>query len=532
MQNKTQNPNQSKNQFFKKEPFFLMTIKTLLAILIFTALLTIIIGGGYIIWEYSKTSSNNQPVLFEKQVVLIIDKTEYQIGEKVKLTVKNNLDDEIEFYTVAVEKFNNKEWQQIRFDIECLGLCTKIQTVINSKNNKSFLWDQKDNIGLQIMGGKFRFIIGLWDNDWNGSGLPLMFNYYSNEFKIKDSVIGPSPGNMVCGQDSDCEINYANYCCGKWEGCFNKYDNPGTIGDLNDPNCKCIKKEPIKECRCVNNICQPVYESSKETKNSDKIIKNLIQQMGDDNISQETKNAIPGKLYDYGKEAISYLIEALDDERVFDNCYMGLSGIKRSPNDKCNQCLVKQKCKNILYTIVNPKPILYKHLQYMNYNVDWQQWWDKNQDKSLNEIRKMVRDWYRAEEEKNNYSTMGYRGEEYDYLDFTGDLSHDDFLLKFKEVCTGFDNLKQVDYLKWPISCGCLSVDRHSCYRHFAEYNKDASVCDKITWDVFGRDSCYWAVAVELNKVGMNDKIDFCSKIEDAHIENHARQKACFELAK
>ncbi|MCK4745211.1 hypothetical protein KAS41_04060, partial [Candidatus Parcubacteria bacterium] len=180
--------------------------------------------------------------------------------------------------------------------------------------------------------------------------------------------------------------------------------------------------------------------------------------------------------------------------------------------------------------IITPSPLLgYKYMYF--YQIDnWQKWWDESQYKSLNEIRKMVRDWYRIEEEKNNYSGVGYRGEEYDYLDIVGDLEHDDFLLKLEEVCTGFDNLKQVDYLEWPISCGCLTTHKHDCYQHFAEHNKDASVCDEIIWNAGARDNCYWAVAVELNKAGMNDKIDFCGKIEDVGIENHARQKACFKL--
>ena len=59
MSNKTQNLNQNsrsnKNQkrSSKKEPFSLMTVKTLLAILLFTGMAVIIIGGGYIIVRYT-----------------------------------------------------------------------------------------------------------------------------------------------------------------------------------------------------------------------------------------------------------------------------------------------------------------------------------------------------------------------------------------------------------------------------------------------------------------------------------------------
>ncbi len=53
--------NKNQKQSFKKEPFSLMTVKTLLAILLFTGIGTIIIGGGYIVGEYSKTSNNQAP---------------------------------------------------------------------------------------------------------------------------------------------------------------------------------------------------------------------------------------------------------------------------------------------------------------------------------------------------------------------------------------------------------------------------------------------------------------------------------------
>ena len=58
MQNKTQNQNE--NQSSKKEPFSLMTIKTLLAIFLFVGIGTIIIGGGYIVGEYYKNKTANQ----------------------------------------------------------------------------------------------------------------------------------------------------------------------------------------------------------------------------------------------------------------------------------------------------------------------------------------------------------------------------------------------------------------------------------------------------------------------------------------
>ncbi|MCK5123273.1 MAG: hypothetical protein KAQ87_03965 [Candidatus Pacebacteria bacterium] len=520
----------------KKEPFFLMTVKTLLAILLFTGMGVIVIGGGYIILENCKVL-DNRPVFFEKQVFLTTDKTEYQTGEEVKLTVRNNLDKGIQIYNVAVERFNGVKWMDVRYDIECpcLTYCEKeLPLIIKVSDNKIYNWDQLDFNCQLSENGKYRFAVkSELNTGMDNYGAEIIIYEpsisYSNEFIIKSNLVEIGVVDY-CSEDNDCEARFSHCNC--------KYNCVNRNIEVDDCTVECNVSGPILPmCVCENNKCVEKSLGSGELSTEDIIIF-LIQQMGDDNVSQEIKNAIPEKLYDYGKEAIPCLIEALDDERVFDSCYVGPSGMLRFSNDECNQqFLVNSKCMEIIKGIITPSPYpkcaSHNKVYRFYYQVDnWQQWWNENQDKSLNEIRKMVRDYYRAKEEENNYPATGYRGEEYDYLDIAGDLEHDDFLLKFEEVCTGFDNLEQVDYLKWPIKCGCLNASKHSCYRHFAEYNKDASVCDKITWDVFGRDNCYWAVAIELNKARMNDKIDFCGKIEDVGIENHARQKACFELAK
>ena len=49
-----------KTKIMKKESLSVMTVKTLLAVVIFTGIGTIIIGGGYIIGEYSKNRANNK----------------------------------------------------------------------------------------------------------------------------------------------------------------------------------------------------------------------------------------------------------------------------------------------------------------------------------------------------------------------------------------------------------------------------------------------------------------------------------------
>ncbi|MCK5320400.1 PD40 domain-containing protein [Candidatus Parcubacteria bacterium] len=460
----------------------------------------------------------------QEEVVLTTDKTEYQTGEEVKLTIENNLDEEITFGIISLEMETDK-WEEALseeneiiidnvFDefvkdiyCDCNAECKKLPLSIKLNSSEEYIWDQKIGLCSELpLNKKLRFKIKSWNSGYIN---------YSNEFIIKgDSA--EIRGFDYCQEDSDCEVRFSHCDC-RYH-CVNKNV---LIED-------CAKECPlggeliIPECICENNKCIDKNSLSEDA------IQFLIQQMGDDNISQEIKNAIPEKLYDYGKEAIPYLIEALDDERVFDSCYEFPSGYL---GQDCVILLVKHKCSSIINWIITPSPSLGYKYSYSYKVDDWQQWWNKNQDKSLNEIRKMVRNYYRDKEEENNYSAAGYRGEEYDYLDIAGDLTHDETIQEVYENCLGFDNFKQCDYLEWPISCSCLTVHRGDCYGCFAEKNKDASICDKITWNAGARDNCYWAVAIELNKAGMNDKIDFCGKIEDVGIENHDRQKACFEMA-
>ena len=44
----------------KKESLSIMIVKTLLAVVIFTGMGTIIVGGGYIIWEHGKNGENSK----------------------------------------------------------------------------------------------------------------------------------------------------------------------------------------------------------------------------------------------------------------------------------------------------------------------------------------------------------------------------------------------------------------------------------------------------------------------------------------
>ncbi len=82
----------------KKESLSVMTVKTLLAVVIFTGIGTIIIGGGYIIGEYSKTQNNNK-------TIKIIETVEENQKEELIISCKTDSDCEGYFSYNTCEVF-------------------------------------------------------------------------------------------------------------------------------------------------------------------------------------------------------------------------------------------------------------------------------------------------------------------------------------------------------------------------------------------------------------------------------------------
>ncbi len=237
----------------KKEPLSIMTVKTLLAVIIFTGLGTIIIGGAYLIGKQGIISlphyqpsdkseceidsdcelvyTGHSPCLpcdtsredykcftqeeIEKmgerkifnnvvackpcqesqhtcvcsngkcekvkkeeveEVTIITDKTEYEQGENVKITVKNNLEEEICYpiysgsscwkLPFGVEKFSSIEnkWTDIPIGKHIAGElipCLQHMSMPSSKCSKgsiNFLWDQNQKSKGIVSSGKYRIV--------------------------------------------------------------------------------------------------------------------------------------------------------------------------------------------------------------------------------------------------------------------------------------------------------------------------------------------------------------------------------------
>lgn len=124
----------------------------------------------------------------EEGVILVTDKIEYEKGEDVKITIKNNTDGQIEFWVIGIGQIEYKEnaniWNVIRFDIDCPceAKCEKVSVVFNPGKEREFIWDQKGDDCNQVDAGKYKA-----RTDWRD----LTREYFeipavtSNEFIIK-----------------------------------------------------------------------------------------------------------------------------------------------------------------------------------------------------------------------------------------------------------------------------------------------------------------------------------------------------------
>ena len=172
----------------KKESIQTITVKTLLAILLFTGMGTIIIGGGYIIMKYT---------LFETEEILATtNKLKYKQGEIVEITIRNNFNKEqgIYFSDPFVEKFNHLElennWEPVKqIWCPCQSHCyeEKVSNIIEANGQLKYQWDQTESqctnnpawynrkeISSQVEPSKYRFRIEV-----DKIGI-----IYSNEFII------------------------------------------------------------------------------------------------------------------------------------------------------------------------------------------------------------------------------------------------------------------------------------------------------------------------------------------------------------
>ena len=231
----------------KKESLQITTVKTLLAVLLFAGIGTIIIGGGYIIGECNKNKINNQvtkpvnqenedyydllkkecplsscylsslrymkendykkreklrqcpegfeskrlecrdslswcrPMITRNDVLPNTNKTKYQIGEKIGLTIENKLNRDIKLFIVSLEKYDNKNWKRKISNILCNNPDNSCRQEIISPNSiGKYCWSQK-NFGWSDLDGIYRFRVVMDRED-----VYMPTSVFSNKFAVGD----------------------------------------------------------------------------------------------------------------------------------------------------------------------------------------------------------------------------------------------------------------------------------------------------------------------------------------------------------
>ena len=186
----------------KKEPLSIIIVKTLLAVVIFAGMGTIIIGGGYIIGEYCKNQDNQFVKLAVQEVTIATDKTEYERGEEINIVVKNNKHDKI-FYCGAgdlsgwrfnLKKKENGNWKEL--DKRELFPTVWTPSIRELAPNETFSVAIKKEViekpidsGTYEIGFKFfltldKSLENIRENCWERESNII----YSNEFTIKEKV--------------------------------------------------------------------------------------------------------------------------------------------------------------------------------------------------------------------------------------------------------------------------------------------------------------------------------------------------------
>lgn len=208
-----------------------------------------------------------ESVIKDGDLEIATNKTEYKQGEEVKVILKNNLGQEIFLYGISAvtntpnyyyEKKDSDEMIEtdVRLDINCeyLKECRHIMSIM-PKEEKEFIWDQKDDHGNQAKEGIYKLSATL--GVWNKSAL-----IYSNEFTISSAI----KDGAECKENSECQAKFSNCNCGY--RCQNKNE------ETKDCVVECIMTSVEKpECICSENKCVEANNCNKLKSEINEMIK-------------------------------------------------------------------------------------------------------------------------------------------------------------------------------------------------------------------------------------------------------------------
>jgi len=140
-----------------------------------------------------------------QEVIITTDKKEYERGETVKITIKNNLDQDIWYWDnsgefiplVGIQIFKDGKWQDLekKDACACKENCTHFSNGLVDLKAKGMIidsWDTKaDCTGTIIEEGKYRTVFTYYLDAVAMQEKKI--NIYSNEFTIKEKVSQCSP---------------------------------------------------------------------------------------------------------------------------------------------------------------------------------------------------------------------------------------------------------------------------------------------------------------------------------------------------
>jgi len=139
----------------------------------------------------------------EEEVSITTDKTEYEQGDAVKSTIKNNLNQSVWYWDnrgriiplVGIQIFENGEWKNVggKDACACKSNCITYAanwTELKSKETLTDSWETKEDcLGEIAKEGKYRVWFS-YDLDFTGQNNPEKFSkVYSNEFIIRKKEI-------------------------------------------------------------------------------------------------------------------------------------------------------------------------------------------------------------------------------------------------------------------------------------------------------------------------------------------------------
>jgi len=187
-----------------------LRIKILIGILVVGILIaSILLTNKLVIFE----NQRGEVITKKGKITLTTDKTEYEQGEKIKVTIENNLNQNIWYYgteeyaalyscledyryALKIQKLAKSKdiWNDVKAHYNCCFMICYVKAPelkeLNPKEKIFGIWNQKiSNSKARIVGklaepGKYRFVFVYYLS--NNTNYP---NYvYSNEFTIKEKV--------------------------------------------------------------------------------------------------------------------------------------------------------------------------------------------------------------------------------------------------------------------------------------------------------------------------------------------------------